>query len=136
MGVGGWVDEGTEVECRMLGMSVEGTKVQADGILPSLGGSGRYLLWTCGRLDGFSLLGPSKRMELDRMEGSRIRLVPDRLQNDARSGALLLQRARDGGGGGRPGTGSVHVHLLYMACTAAPCPSMYGHVPSMHTCTL
>ena len=79
-----------------------------------------YLVWvdqdgTCslvtylsssGRLESlFSLLGPSKRMELDRMEGSRIRLVPDRLQNDARSGALLLQRARDGGGGGPPGTG-------------------------------
>ena len=72
---------------------------------------GFYLVWvdqdgTCsGRLEWLSLLGPSKRMELDRMEGSRIRLVPDRLQNDARSGALSLQRARDGGGGGRPGTG-------------------------------
>ena len=39
------------------------------------------------------------------MEGSRIRLVPDRLQNDARSGALSLQRARDRGGGGTQGTG-------------------------------
>ena len=29
-----------------LGCSkAKGTKVQADGILPSLGGSGRYLLW-------------------------------------------------------------------------------------------
>lgn len=48
------------------------------------------------------------------MEGSRIRLVPDRLQNDARSGALLLQRARDGGGGGRRGRGDVWEKYLYL----------------------
>lgn len=58
------------------------------------------------------------------MEGSRIRLVPDRLQNDARSGALLLQRARDGGGRWETrygvGTCTAPVHAPYMPWTNVP----------------
>ena len=54
-------------------------------------GLDRVALNGLGHLNGFPSLSraPSERMKMNQIEASRMGLVPDRLQNDARSGALF-----------------------------------------------